>query len=72
MNEFQSVGKIGGEGVPNDGYPIKVPGRRLPEPGIAGPLYCGGSAPDCSATMYLAYQSAQFASCWPVRFSCSP
>ena len=28
--------------------------------------------PACSATMYAAYQSGQFASRCPVRFSCSP
>ena len=35
-------------------------------------FYCGGAAPDCSLTMYAAYQSDQFASRCPVRFSCSP
>src|SRR6266480_2988015 len=34
--------------------------------------HCGNSVPACSATMYLAYQSGQFASLSPVRFSCSP
>ena len=34
--------------------------------------YCGSSLPACSAAMYSAYQSAQFASRTPVRFSCSP
>ena len=32
----------------------------------------GSCFPACSRTMYSAYQSGQFASCWPVRFSCSP
>jgi hypothetical protein len=36
------------------------------------PVYCGSSSPACSATMYAAYQSGQFASRCPVRFSCSP
>src|SRR5262249_45008637 len=34
--------------------------------------YFGSSLPDCSATMYAAYQSDQFASRTPVSFSCSP
>ena len=34
--------------------------------------HVGSSAPDCSATMYAAYQSGQFASASPIRFSCSP
>src|ERR1041385_2399419 len=34
--------------------------------------HCGSSVPDCSATMYAAYQSGQLASRTPVRFSCSP
>src|SRR6202034_4133095 len=32
----------------------------------------GSSVPACSAAMYLAYQSGQFGSAWPIRFSCSP
>src|SRR6202046_2449053 len=32
----------------------------------------GSSVPACSATMYLAYQSGQFGSAAPMRFSCSP
>ena len=32
----------------------------------------GSSLPACSRTMYSAYQSGQFASGPPVRFSCSP
>ena len=35
-------------------------------------VYCGSSLPACSATMYAAYQSGQFSSRWPMRFSCSP
>src|ERR1051325_5015488 len=35
-------------------------------------IHCGSSPPDCSATMYVAYQSGQFSSRCPVRFSCSP
>src|SRR6185369_2135775 len=35
-------------------------------------VYRGNSLPDCSATMYAAYQSGQFSSRCPVRFSCSP
>ena len=35
-------------------------------------VHCGNSAPACSATMKAAYQSGQFASRCPVRFSCSP
>src|SRR6266404_9645358 len=35
-------------------------------------VHCGSSLPDCSATMYAAYQSGQFSSRWPpVRSSCS-
>ena len=34
--------------------------------------HVGSSAPACSATMYAAYQSGQFSSRLPVRFSCSP
>src|SRR6185369_17143732 len=35
-------------------------------------VYWGNSLPDCSATMYAAYQSGQFSSRCPVRFSCCP
>src|SRR5271166_5883282 len=35
-------------------------------------IHDGSSVPACTAAMYLAYQSGQFASRWPVRFSCSP
>ena len=35
-------------------------------------VHCGSSPPDCSASMYAAYQSGQFSSRLPVRFSCSP
>src|SRR5207237_9820620 len=34
-------------------------------------IHWGNSLPACSATMYAAYQSGQFASRCPVRFSCS-
>src|ERR1700722_742094 len=34
--------------------------------------HVGSSVPTCSATMYLAYQSGQFGSAAPMRFSCSP
>ena len=34
--------------------------------------HVGGSAPDCSATMYAAYHAGQFRSRSPVRCSCSP
>src|SRR5262249_11067448 len=34
--------------------------------------HVGSSLPAFSPTMYAAYQSGQFTSCWPVRFSCSP
>ena len=34
--------------------------------------HVGSSSPACSATMYAAYQSGQFSSRSPVRFSCSP
>src|SRR6202521_2272869 len=34
--------------------------------------HVGSSVPGRSATMYAAYQSGQFASRCPVRFSCSP
>src|SRR5262249_59127165 len=36
------------------------------------PAHVGSSSPACSATMYAAYQSGQFSSPCPVRFSCSP
>src|SRR5580692_563708 len=32
----------------------------------------GSFVPACSATMYSAYQSGQFGSALPMRFSCSP
>jgi hypothetical protein len=35
-------------------------------------FHCGSPLPDCSAAIYSAYQSGQFASRCPVRFSCSP
>jgi hypothetical protein len=35
-------------------------------------VHCGNSSPDCSRTMYSAYQSGQFASRCPVRASCFP
>ncbi len=34
--------------------------------------HVGSSVPACSAAMYAAYQSGQFASAFPMRFSCSP
>jgi hypothetical protein len=34
--------------------------------------YCGSSSPDCSRTIYSAYQSGQFGSAFPVRASCFP
>src|SRR6201999_569053 len=34
--------------------------------------HVGSSVPACSAIMYAAYQSCQFLSACPVRFSCSP
>jgi sulfate permease, SulP family len=34
--------------------------------------YCGSPSPDCSRTMYSAYQSGQFGSASPVSFSCCP
>jgi hypothetical protein len=34
-------------------------------------VHDGSCSPVCSATMYAAYQSGQFASRCPVRFSCS-
>src|SRR5271165_1100093 len=53
--------------------------RSLVRPGTSRPdddhvvvAYVGSSVPACSATMYLAYQSGQFASASPMRFSCSP
>ena len=39
-------------------------------PGVV--VHCGSSLPDCSATIYAAHQSGQFASRCLVRFSCSP
>ncbi len=40
--------------------------------GGASRSYDRGCLPACSPTMYSAYQSGQFSSRWPVRFSCSP
>ena len=39
--------------------------------GLPG-AHVGSALPACSRTMYSAYQSGQFASYSPVRFSCSP
>ena len=39
---------------------------------VVAAAHDGSCLPDCSATMYAAYQSGQSASRWPVRFSCSP
>src|SRR5512134_2128063 len=39
---------------------------------IVAAAHDGSFLPACSRTMYSAYQSGQSASCWPVRFSCSP
>src|SRR4051794_35986428 len=33
-------------------------------------VHCGSSSPDCSRTMYSAYQSGQFLSACPIRASC--
>jgi hypothetical protein len=41
-------------------------------PGNTTNLYDGSSIPACSFMMYFAYQSGQFASVAPIRFSCSP
>ena len=35
-------------------------------------VHCGSTSPAFSATMYAAYQSGQFASACPMRFSCWP
>src|SRR6201987_3784403 len=35
-------------------------------------VHFGSSSPACSRTMYSAYQSGQFGSALPMRFSCSP
>jgi hypothetical protein len=43
-----------------------------PQPRRATGPHVGGSAPACSLTMYAAYQSGQFGSTSPMRFSCSP
>jgi putative iron-dependent peroxidase len=39
---------------------------------VASLRYIGSSSPACSRTMYSAYQSGQFGSALPMRFSCSP
>jgi hypothetical protein len=39
---------------------------------ILAAAHDGSGLPACSATMYAAYQSGQFRSAAPVRFSCSP
>jgi hypothetical protein len=36
------------------------------------PFYCGSSSPDCSRTMYSAYQSGQLGSAFPIRALCFP
>ena len=41
-------------------------------PGQLRLAHCGSSVPACSAAMYAAYQSGQFASACPVRSSCLP
>jgi hypothetical protein len=46
--------------------------RRAAADGVAAAVHDGSGLPDCSAAMYSAYQSGQSASCWLVRFSCSP
>src|SRR5487761_1165714 len=46
--------------------------RPAAEDDHVGVAHTGSSVPACSATMYRAYQSGQFASAWPMRFSCSP
>src|SRR4029077_19757654 len=51
---------------------IKQPVLRAPHRGGGYLVHCGSSPPACSATMYAAYQSGQFASRCPVRFSCCP
>src|SRR5260221_1113819 len=45
--------------------------RRADDDNVVVP-HVGSSVPACSATMYSAYQSGQFASRCPVRFSCCP
>ena len=49
----------------------RLPGELRPAAHV-GVAHVGSSVPACSATMYAAYQSGQFASRCPVRFSCSP
>ncbi len=53
--------------------------RSQRRPCLAGPDddcvvvgHCGSSSPVCSRTVYSAYQSDQFGSAEPTRFSCSP
>src|SRR5262245_17896690 len=59
---------IGTIGAINDQNAV----AHIDPPSVACRAYRGSSLPACSATMYSAYQSGQFASRTPVRFSCSP
>src|SRR6187401_278244 len=56
----------------HDWVGVDLPHSSQPD-GVVAAAHDGSSLPACSATMYAAYQSGQFASRWPpVRFSCSP
>jgi hypothetical protein len=48
--------------------PIRRP--RAPDDDHVVVVHCGSSSPDCSRTMYSAYQSGQFLSACPIRASC--
>src|SRR5258708_1143723 len=51
---------------------IPLPATGEHEQPAGDDAHSGSGLPVCSLTMYSAYQSGQPASCWPVRFSCSP
>ena len=60
-----------------DAQPARASAAAQCSPGAAendhvAVAHVGSSVPACSATMYSAYQSGQFASASPMRFSCSP
>src|SRR5262249_20386318 len=76
-NDSENVGK--GSIHDGDTLPAGDRGRAMrarrataDDDGVVVATHVGSPSPACSCTMYAAYQSGQFASAWPVRFSCSP
>jgi hypothetical protein len=53
----------------NKGLPVMLAGRAAADDDEVVAAYVGNSDPACSAAMYSAYQSGQFGSAWPMRFS---